>query len=257
MGIINITPDSFYSGSRFLKTDAIEKKITQHLDEGATIIDIGAFSARPGAEIPDEKTEWERLLPCLNLISEKFPETIFSLDTFRSSIAVSAVSNFNISIINDISAGNLDDKMFGAIAQLEVPYIAMHMKGTPDTMQQSPSYHNITNDIIDYFSRKINSMKNAGINDIIIDPGFGFGKTIEHNFTLLKNINLFQIFNCPILIGLSRKTTIYKTLEITPEESLNGTTVLNTIALTKGASILRVHDVKPAVEAVKLITTVL
>ncbi|HBX53071.1 MAG: dihydropteroate synthase [Bacteroidetes bacterium RIFOXYA12_FULL_35_11] len=257
IGIINITPDSFYRGSRLQQIEAIEKKIKLHIEEGASIIDIGAFSSRPGAEIPDEKTEWVRLLPALNLITEKFQEIIFSLDTFRSSIAEKAVSDFNISIINDISAGNLDPKMVETVAKLAVPYIAMHMQGTPDIMQVNPSYKNISNEIIHFFSDKISIMKDAGIKDIIIDPGFGFGKTIEHNFELLHNLNLLKILNCPILVGISRKATIYKTLGITPEESLNGTTVLNTLALSKGASILRVHDVKPAVEAIKLLTTVL
>lgn len=252
MGILNITPDSFYDGGKYNDLSEVEGQIKRMLNHGASIIDVGAYSSRPGAKHISEEEELRRLTPVLQLIKEKFSTTIVSVDTFRSGIAEEVVKNYGVSIINDISAGEMDSNMFNTIASLNVPYIIMHMKGTPQNMQQNPSYKDVTNEIISYFSDKINQLKKLGVHDIIIDPGFGFGKTIEHNYELLNNLNKLRIFELPVLAGVSRKSMIYKYLNKSPEEALNGTTVLNTIALSKGANILRVHDVKEAVETVKL-----
>jgi len=254
MGILNITPDSFYDGGAYSNIEKIEKRIEQMISEGASIIDIGAYSSRPDAKQITEKEELKRLLPCLELVSKKFTNIIFSVDTFRSEIAKIAVNDFGVSIINDISAGSLDKKMFETIADLSVPYIMMHMKGNPQNMQQNPVYDDLISEIFNYFSEKIEILKKLSVKDIVIDPGFGFGKTIEHNYKLLSELENFAIFELPILVGISRKSMIYKYLGINQKQALNGTTVLNTIALQKGANILRVHDVKEAIETIKLIS---
>ena len=251
MGILNITPDSFYSGSRVQQLDEILAKAEQMISEGAAILDIGGQSTKPGSDRLAAGEELKRVLPAIQLIKEKHPATFISIDTYHSTVAKEAVAA-GADLVNDISAGEMDGQIISTVAALHVPYIAMHMKGTPETMQHKPAYNDVTKEVMDYFIQKTNECKQAGITDIIIDPGFGFGKTIQHNFQLLKKLEAFQVFQVPILAGLSRKSTVYKTLNTTPEVALNGTTVLNTIALTKGASILRVHDAKEAVEAIKL-----
>ncbi|HLG35604.1 MAG TPA: dihydropteroate synthase [Bacteroidia bacterium] len=254
MGILNITDDSFYDGGQY--TD--KRKMLLHAEEmikqGAAIIDIGGQSTRPGSTRIDAKTETERVIPVLKNLKKNFPEAIFSVDTYHAAVAEAAI-NEGASIINDISGGTLDEKMFEVIARYNVPYILMHMQGTPETMQKSPSYKNITEEVMNYFSEKISALRSLGINDIILDPGFGFGKTLEHNYTLLSNLELFRMFELPILCGLSRKSMVGKLLNVSAAGSLNGTTALNTIALMKGANILRVHDVKEAVEVIKVVTS--
>jgi dihydropteroate synthase len=252
MGIINITPDSFYAESRqqnIMDILAIAKKM---IADGATILDFGAQSTRPNSTLLTWEQEWERLENPLQEIRNNFPEILISIDTFYSQVAIKAVA-IGADMINDISGGQMDTEMINTIGKLNVPYICMHLKGTPQTMQENPTYDDVTNEVLDYFIAKKFSCEAAGIKDIIFDVGFGFGKTIEHNFTLLNDLHIFsQILQKPILAGLSRKSMIYKTLHCSPEESLNGTTVLHTIALQNGASILRVHDVKEAVEVVSL-----
>ncbi len=250
MGSLNMTPDSFYSGSRIDQKDVV-KKAGQMIAEGATIIDIGGQSTRPGSDRLTAQEELDRVLPAINSIRQNYPGVFLSIDTYYATVAKETVAA-GIDMVNDISAGDMDADMLSTVASLNVPFIAMHMQGTPYTMQDKPTYENVATEVVDYFIQKTTACKEAGINDLIIDPGFGFGKTITHNFQLLKQLEVLQIFHVPVLAGLSRKSTIWKTLQITPEEALNGTTVLNTIALTKGAAILRVHDVKEAVEAVKL-----
>jgi dihydropteroate synthase len=250
MGILNITPDSFYKGSR-ISHDEVLQKAEQLISEGATILDIGGQSTRPGSTRLTADEELKRVLPAIEVIRKVFPSVFLSIDTYYAKVAAETVAA-GIDIVNDISAGDMDADMLLTVASLKVPFIAMHMKGTPDTMQQNPTYENITREVVDYFIQKTTACKAAGIVDLILDPGFGFGKTIAHNFQLLKTMEALQMFQVPILAGLSRKSTIWKTLQITPEEALNGTTVLNTIALTKAANILRVHDVKEAVETIKL-----
>jgi len=252
MGILNVTPDSFYDGGNYTEKEAIELRINELINLGADIIDIGAISTRPGAKFVSKDEEWKRLLPALKIIKDKYQDKCFSLDTFRSEIATKAVLDYGIGMINDISAGELDKNMFKTIKSLNVPYIIMHMQGKPENMQNNPIYKNVTLDIIKYFSEKITILFEIGINDIIIDPGFGFGKTINHNYELLANLDKFKVLNLPILVGLSRKSMIYRFLNITPKEALNGTTVLNTYAIIKGANILRVHDIKEAKEAIIL-----
>ena len=251
MGIINVTPDSFFANSRTENTDAVLQKAEQMLNEGATILDIGGQSTRPGSEKLNPEEELKRVIEPIKVISEKFPEAIISIDTYYADVAREAIAA-GASIVNDISAGSMDEKMIESVATLKVPYVLMHMKGTPQTMQHDPHYDNVTKEVLDFFIRKKAEFQKAGITDVIIDPGFGFGKTIEHNFELLHSLSVFKMLDSPILFGFSRKSTIYKTLQISPEEALNGTTVLNTIGLMKGASIIRVHDVKEAFEAVKL-----
>ena len=252
MGIMNITPDSFYNNSRFNSEKKIIERTKQILNQGASIIDIGAYSSRPAATPISEDEELKRLEFALKIINNNFENIIISVDTFRSKIAKKVVEKYNVSIINDISGGKFDENMYQTIADLNVPYIIMHIKGTPQNMQNNPIYENVIKEIILYFAEIIHKLKLLGVNDIIIDPGFGFGKTIEHNFEILNNLKDFQIIDLPLLVGLSRKSLIYKTLQISPEEALNGTTVLNTLAIMNGANILRVHDVKEAVEIVKL-----
>lgn len=251
MGIINATPDSFFSGSRQPGLDASLHKAEQMLKEGAAILDIGGQSTRPGSAALGASEELKRLLPVIETIHLHFPEAILSIDTYHAKVARQTVEA-GASIINDISAGYMDATMLSTVATLQVPYVCMHMIGTPQTMQQYATYEDVTREVIDFFIHRIEDCRLAGIHDVIIDPGIGFSKTIQHNFRLLKDLSLFRLLQKPLLLGISRKSTICKTLGITPEEALNGTTVLNTIGLMNGAQILRVHDVKEAVEAIQL-----
>ncbi|MCO5241783.1 MAG: dihydropteroate synthase [Chitinophagaceae bacterium] len=253
MGIINITPDSFYTGSRKQHTDEVMQLTERMIAEGADIIDIGGQSTRPGSKRISIQEETDRTAPAIERIVQHFPNTLISIDTYSSEVAKSAVQA-GASIINDISSGDMDPAMLPVVASLQTPYICMHMQGTPDTMQKDPHYDNVTLTVLDYLIHKADECRKAGINDIIVDPGFGFGKTIAHNFTLLKSLPALQIIQRPVMVGLSRKSTIYKTLHSTPEAALNGTTALHTIALLNGANILRVHDVKEAKEAIDLFT---
>jgi dihydropteroate synthase len=252
MGILNVTPDSFYDGGRYSSEAAIILRVGSMMEEGADIIDIGAFSTRPGAaEIsPDE--EKARLLGALKIIRREFPDICMSVDTFRAEVAERAVENFGAGMINDISAGCLDDRMLATAGKLKVPYVMMHMLGTPGKMPSKPVYTDVTRDLMAFFADRVAAAKLMGITDIIIDPGFGFGKTVQQNFQLLRELNLFTFMGMPVLVGISRKSMIYKTLNVSKEYALNGTSVLNTLALANGARILRVHDVKQAVEAVRL-----
>ena len=251
MGIINITPDSFYEGSRVNSVDAILRKAELMIIEDADILDIGGQSTRPGSEKIKPEEELRRVVPAIEAILKAFPGTLISIDTFHASVAREA-GNAGALIVNDISAGNFDPEMMGTVAAMNIPYICMHMKGEPDRMQNNPHYENVTAEVLDFLADKVTACVQAGIKDIIIDPGFGFGKNIRHNFTLLRELSAFRILDKPIMVGLSRKSTIYKTLGISADEALNGTTVLHTIALMNGANILRVHDVKEAKEAVVL-----
>ena len=252
MGILNITPDSFYDGGQITGVDSALRLAESMLIEGALILDIGGQSTRPGAKSINSTEEWKRIGPSLISIKKHFPDAIISIDTFHSDVAKNAVEE-GASIINDISAGEFDKGMFSFVLQRQVPYILMHMKGSPENMQENPQYENVVSEVLNYFINKVSHLKMMGLNDIIIDPGFGFGKTIENNFSLLKNLSLFQILDCPILAGVSRKSMITKTLNISPAEALNGTTALNAFALLNGASILRVHDVAEAMEVNKLV----
>lgn len=252
MGILNITPDSFYDGGRRKTLADHLKKAEEMLLEGADFIDVGSYSSRPGAEDISESEELNRILPVVEALIENFPEILLSIDTFRSEVARQCIEA-GAAMINDISAGKLDEKMLTTVAQLQVPYIMMHMKGTPQTMKDLNQYNDLTQDILFYFSERIDRARELGINDLIVDPGFGFAKNIEQNFELLSNLHLFKILDLPILSALSRKSLIYKTFKTTPDQALNGTTVLNTVSLMKGANIVRVHDVKEAVECVKLV----
>ncbi len=251
MGIINATPDSFYEGSRFSGTDKILVQAEKMISEGADILDIGGQSTRPGSEQVSEDTELSRIIGSVEAIHQKFPEIIVSVDTYYSTVAKKCIYA-GASIVNDISSGTMDKEMLSTIAALRVPFVAMHMKGTPQTMQQQADYENVTREVLDFFIRKKDECKTAGIDDVIMDPGFGFAKTIAHNFQVLKDLSVFKMLDAPLLVGLSRKSSVYKTLGISSEEALNGTTVLNTVALMNGANILRVHDVKEAKEAIKL-----
>ena len=252
MGILNFTPNSFSDGGQFDTSSKALVQIRKMLDEGADIIDIGAISSKPGASLLTLEEEKERLTPLLKAIQKEFQTTIFSLDTFRSEIAKWAVQEYNISIINDISAGELDKNMFKTIGELQVPYIMMHMQGTPANMQKNPSYKHVTQDIIQYFANKINELKSHSIHDIIIDPGFGFGKTLEHNYQLIEELESFKVLEKLLLVGVSRKSMIQKTLNVDVKNTLNGTSILNTLAVEKGANILRVHDVKEASEIIQI-----
>ncbi len=252
MGIINLTPDSFFAGSRKPVVDDAVKQAEKMLKEGATFLDLGAYSSRPGADDISVQEEMDRLLPVVVGVAKNFPDAVLSIDTFRSMVAETAISA-GAHVINDISGGQLDEKMFATVAKLKVPYILMHMKGNPKTMTELANYDDVFNEVVDYFTVRIHQLRQLGVNDIIIDPGFGFAKKPEHGYVLLKRLNEFKQLGLPILAGVSRKKMIYGTLGITADEALNGTTVLNTIALVKGASILRVHDVKEAVEAIKLL----
>ena len=252
MGILNITPDSFFDGGKYQHKKAILTQTEKMLKEGATFIDVGAYSSRPGADHVSEEEELRRILPAVALLLREFPDIYLSIDTFRSRVAKKTIEA-GAAVINDISGGNMDALMFKTIAQLQVPYILMHMQGTPQTMQHCPSYEHITTDLIQFFSEKMDELRRLQINDVIVDVGFGFGKTILHNFQLLKELHHFQTFNLPLLAGVSRKSMLYKTLNIHPNDALNATTSANTIALLHGANILRVHDVKEAVECIKIV----
>lgn len=252
MGILNLTPDSFYDGGLCKDESSILKQVEKMLLDGATFIDMGAYSSRPGAEHVPEDDELKRMLPILELIRNNFPETLISIDTFRSKVALESIQ-LGAAIINDISAGNLDADMLNVIAQYQVPYIMMHLKGTPQSMQKEATYDDLLKDLLYYFSKKVSDTTSKKINDTIIDPGFGFAKTTEQNYKLLGNLDLFKTFGVPILVGLSRKSMIYKVLKSSSKEALNGTSALHTVALLKGANILRAHDVKEAMECIKLV----
>lgn len=251
MGILNVTPNSFFDGGKYKNEDEIILQVDKMLFDGATFVDIGAYSSKPSAEFVSEQEEIDRIVPVIELILKHFPKTLLSIDTFRAEVAKISIEN-GAAIINDISAGELDEKMFAVIAQYNVPYIMMHMRGNPQTMPGLTHYDDIIKEILLYFSEKVKKARSLGINDLILDPGFGFAKTTNQNYEVLQKMELFNLLELPVLAGVSRKSMIYKTLNNTPQEALNGTTVLNTIALTKGAKILRVHDVKEAMECVTL-----
>lgn len=251
MGILNITPNSFFDGGKYADENSVLQQVEKMLIDGATFIDVGAYSSKHNAEFVSEDEEISRLIPVIELILKNFPETLISVDTFRANVAKKAIEN-GACIINDISAGSLDENMIQTVAKLQVPYIMMHMKGNPQTMQSLAQYENIVKEMLFYFSEKVAQARSLGINDLIIDPGFGFAKILEQNFEVMNKLELFQMLELPLLVGVSRKSMIYKTLETSAEFALNGTTVLNTIALQKGVKILRVHDVKEAMECVKL-----
>ncbi|UUC45452.1 dihydropteroate synthase [Flavobacterium cerinum] len=253
MGILNVTPDSFYDGGKYKSDASFLNQTERMLTEGATFIDIGAYSSRPNAEFVTEQEEIDRIVPVIRLIADRFPEAILSVDTFRAKVASEAIGA-GAAIINDIAAGLLDENMLPTVGELKVPYIMMHMRGTPQTMATLTDYNDIVKEMLYYFSERARAARSYGIQDIIIDPGFGFAKTTEQNYEVLQKLELFQILELPLLSAVSRKSMIYKVLENTPAEALNGTTVLNTLSLLKGASILRVHDVKEAMECIRLVT---
>ena len=252
MGILNITPDSFFDGGKFQNQHKIISHVEKMLFEGATFIDVGAYSSRPGAKHISDQEELNRIIPVMELLVSNFPDILISVDTFRSNVAEHCIS-LGASLVNDISAGSMDDKMFSTIAKLQVPYIIMHMQGIPKIMQKNPIYNDVVEDLLFYFSKKISELRDLGVNDIISDVGFGFGKNLEHNYQLLNKLELFQNLTIPSLVGVSRKSMLFKPLNISPNEALNATTSANTIALLKGANILRVHDVKEAMEAIKIV----
>ncbi len=256
MGVLNLTPDSFFDGGKFNSTSSALFQCEKMIREGVDFIDLGAYSSRPGAAEVTVEEEKKRLLPVLEALLNAFPKSLFSIDTFRAIVAEEAIA-IGAVMINDISAGNLDPEMLNVVGKYPIPYIAMHMQGTPKTMQKAPQYDDLLSELISFFSKKINRCREAGINDIIIDPGFGFGKTIEHNYRLLKDFDAFQQFGTPVLAGVSRKSMIYKLLNTQPENALNGTSVLHTIALMKKAQFLRVHDVKEAKECIELVQQIL
>jgi dihydropteroate synthase len=253
MGIVNVTPDSFYDGGKYNREKTLIERVTKIVEEGADFVDIGGYSTRPGASQISMEEELERLLPAVRMVKKHFPDIAVSIDTFRSEIVNRIFEEAGAFIVNDISGGNFDSKMFETVAELGLPYILMHIQGTPSSMQKNPTYDDVVQDIIICFSERVKKLRLLGVNDIILDPGFGFGKTMEQNYELLNRLDAFKIFQLPIMTGISRKSVIWKLLDITPDESLNGTTVLNTLALTGGANILRVHDVKEAVEAVLIV----
>lgn len=254
MGILNVTPDSFYDGGSYISDkEAIRKRIEEILEQGGGMIDVGGYSSRPGAEDVASEEEWRRVSVALEIIQKYHPEAIVSVDTFRADVARRSVLEGGASIINDISAGMLDAELLPTVAELNVPYILMHMQGDPQTMQVNPHYEDVTKEVILQLSQQLAQVRKLGIHDVIIDPGFGFGKTLQDNYKLMSEMDQFSVFGLPLLVGISRKSMIYKLLGTTPKEALNGTTVLNTIALMKGANILRVHDVKEAVEVVSII----
>lgn len=252
MGILNVTPDSFYDGGKYVSELKVIGRIHQIMEEGAGIIDVGAYSSRPGAEFVDEKEEIARLLPAIELIRKYYPNAIVSIDTFRAKVAEEVNTCLGPVMVNDISGGTMDDDMFDFITRSGVPYVMMHIQGTPETMQKNPVYDDVVNEVKAFFMQRIARLKGQGFDNIILDPGFGFGKTQKHNFELMDRLETFNEYGYPVLVGISRKSMIYKSLGIDSAEALNGTTVLNTVSLLKGARILRVHDVKEAVEAVKL-----
>ena len=252
MGILNITPDSFYSGSRTEAEDDICRRLHQLMDEGADMIDVGAYSTRPGADDVSEEEEMERLRRGLRVVRREFPDVPVSVDTFRASVARMAVDEEGADIVNDISGGDMDRQMFRTVARLHVPYVLMHMQGVPRSMQQAPHYDNVRREVMVHLAERVDLLHQMGVADVVVDPGFGFGKTLDHNYELMEHLEDFHELGCPLLVGISRKSMIYKLVGGTPQTALNGTTVLNTVALLKGAHILRVHDVAPAVEAKKM-----
>lgn len=252
MGIVNITPDSFYDGGKMEDESTMLKAVEEMVEEGVSIIDVGAVSTRPGAENVSTKMELGRLLPAVQSIRKHFPAVPISIDTFRSWVAVRVVDEVGPIIVNDISGGALDSKMFETMAQLQVPYILSHMQGTPKNMQDNPEYTDLIREISSFFAEKVKKLTKLGVKEVIIDPGFGFGKNLDHNYELLNRLDAFKVFQLPVMVGLSRKSMIWKALDITPDAALNGTSIANTMALLGGADILRVHDVKEAVEAVKI-----
>ena len=254
MGIVNVTPDSFYSGSRATDELTLVGRVRQLIAEGADVLDIGACSTRPGSQSVDAQAEMDRLQWALGIIRREAPGVILSVDTYRADVARRCVEDWGVDIINDISGGTLDDTMFKTVAQLHVPYVLMHMRGTPDTMTSLTDYDNVTADVLEWMARRIDDMRQMGVADIIADPGFGFAKTVEQNYELLARLEAFHALNAPLLVGVSRKRMIYTPLDCTADEALNGTTIVNTLALERGAHILRVHDVRAAVEAVKLVS---
>ena len=254
MGIVNVTPDSFYSGSRKQSEKEIVERVQQIINEGGTIIDIGGQSTAPSSTLHTVEEELERIQPALSIIQREFPDAVLSIDTFYSEVAKKAVEKYGVAIINDISGGQIDEKMFTTVAELNVPYVLMHMRGLPQTMQQFTTYDNFIEDIIFYFSEKIAHLNGLGVNDIIVDPGFGFSKTLKQNYELMAHLKYLDIFETPLMVGISRKSMTYRLLETDVDSSLNGTTALNTYALESGANILRVHDIKQAVECVKIIS---
>jgi len=256
MGILNLTPDSFFDGGRYRQETQIVERAEEILRQGGALIDLGAVSTRPGADEVSEEEEIDRLMPALKAIRRQFPEAILSIDTFRSRVVSLAYEEIGGFIVNDISAGSLDENMFETVARTGLPYILMHMQGTPATMQLHPSYSDVRKEVMYSLSEKINLLKQLGVNDLIIDPGFGFGKNLQHNYELLNDLDSFRLFELPLLVGVSRKAMIWKLLETSPDESLNGTTVINTLALMGGADILRVHDVREAVEAIRLVAEI-
>lgn len=253
MGILNVTPDSFFSESRTPDEEHIAQRVKQMMNDGADMIDIGGYSSRPGADDVSTEEEMNRLRRGLRIIRKLYPDVPVSVDTFRADVARMCIEEEGADIINDISGGMMDRQMFRTVAQLHVPYIMMHMQGTPESMQLAPHYDNLRQEVMLYFAERIDRLCQMGAKDIIVDPGFGFGKTMEHNYELMAHLEDFHVFGLPLLVGISRKSMIYKLLGGTPQTSLNGTTVLNTIALTKGAHILRVHDVKEAAEAKRIV----
>lgn len=256
MGILNLTPDSFYAGSRVQTEEAIARRAEQIVAEGGAMIDVGAYSSRPGAADVSAAEEMERLRRGLAVVRRTVPDAVLSVDTFRADVARMCVEEYGVAVVNDISAGEMDADMFRTVARLNVPYVMMHMQGTPQNMQQEPRYDNLLREVFLYFARKVQQLRDLGVKDIILDPGFGFGKTLEHNYRLLAHLEEFRVFGLPLLAGVSRKSMIFRLLGITPQESLNGTTVLDTLCLMKGADILRVHDVKEAVETVRIVREV-
>lgn len=255
MGILNVTPDSFYDGGKYVSEVKVIERIHQIVEEGAGIIDVGAYSTRPGAAFVDEKEELGRLAWAVELIRKYYPEVAVSIDTFRAKVAEEIITCLGPVIVNDISGGTMDDGMFEMVAKTGVPYMMMHIQGTPQTMQKNPVYQDVVAEVRDFFTERIEKLNALGFDNIILDPGFGFGKTLAHNYELMNHMEIYQELGYPVLVGISRKTMIYKLLGGTAQDALNGTTVLNTIALMKGANILRVHDVKEAREAVVLLTT--
>ncbi|MFO7615841.1 MAG: dihydropteroate synthase [Bacteroidales bacterium] len=253
MGIINVTPDSFYDGGRYETREMVRLRAERMLTDGAAILDIGACSTRPGSPGIDAESEKMRLEPALSAIRESYPEAVISVDTYRASVAAWAVEEFGVQMINDVSGGRLDTEMFSTIGRLKVPYVLMHMLGTPGTMQMNPTYHDVAGDLSVFFYEKISELRACGVDDILIDPGFGFGKTIEHNYELIARLGELRMFDLPLVVGVSRKSMIYRVLDSSPESALNGTTVIHTVALLNGANILRVHDVKQAVECIDLV----
>jgi len=251
MGILNVTPDSFFDGGRYTEKEALLRRAGQMLEEGAAVLDIGGMSSRPGAELISVEEELRRVLPAIETIHQEFPEAIISIDTIRAKVAEEAVAA-GATIVNDISAGAFDEALYETVARMQVPYILMHMKGSPKTMQDNPDYEDVLQTVLDFFIAEVGKLRELDIRDIILDPGFGFGKTVGHNYQLLKNMHIFKILDLPLLAGLSRKSMVNKVLKIKPEDALNGTTALNMIALQQGAKLLRVHDVRPAVEAIRL-----